>query len=125
MHDTSAILRWFSLNSMVANPEKFQVMFLGVNDNLDISFEISGINISATNTVKLLGVEIDHKLTFSVHKGICNRVSNQTKAFLRIRRYINLSKASLICNAYVFSHFSIVPLFGCFATNLVTICFAL
>ena len=113
MHDTSAILRWFSLNSIVANQDKFQVMFLGVNDNLDISFEI---NTSATNTVKLLGVEIDHKLTLTVFV-----IGSQTKlkhffllgGILTFQRphYFLMPTVSLI----------LVPLFGCFATNLVTI----
>ena len=117
-HDTSIVLRWFSFNSMVANPEKFQVMFLGVKDNLDISFEISGIYIQPTNTVKLLGVVIDYKLTFTEHiNNICNRVSNQTKALLCIRRYLNTAKASLIFNAYILSNFFYCPLIWMFCNK--------
>lgn len=116
--DTSAILRWFSLNSMVANPDKFQIMFLGVHDNAEISLEIGDINIPAKNTVKLLGVDIDHKLKFSTHvTNICNRISNRTKALLRIRRYITLKKALLLYNAYIVSSFFYCPLIWMFCSK--------
>ena len=114
-HDTSMVLRWFSFNSMVANPNKFQVMFLGVKNNLDICFETDGIKFSAENSVELLGILIDHKLTFSSHvETICKRASLRTKALLRIRRYLTLPKASLLFNAYVFSNFLYCPLIWMF-----------
>ena len=46
-HDTSIVLDWFSSNSMVANLEKFQIMFLGIKDNTNLTFEINAINILA------------------------------------------------------------------------------
>ena len=30
-NDTHLILNWFRINSMVANPDKFQIIFLGSN----------------------------------------------------------------------------------------------
>ena len=40
-NDTHFILNWFRINSMVANPSKFQIMFLGSNiDNSKITFMI-------------------------------------------------------------------------------------
>ena len=37
--DTHLVLNWFRINSMVANPSKFQIMFLGLNiDNNEITF---------------------------------------------------------------------------------------
>ena len=52
---------------MVANPGIFQLMFLGKNLNYDDSITISvgGEVLLPTKEVKLLGVTIDNKLTFS------------------------------------------------------------
>ena len=87
--DAINIINWFKLNSMVANPEKFQIMFLGIKDNTNISFEIDGNIIFGSNFVKLLGILIDHKLSFSSHiEAICKQASQKTKALLRIRRYL-------------------------------------
>ena len=117
-HDTSIVLDWFSSNSMVANPKKFQIMFLGIKDNTNLTFEINGINILAKNTVKLLGITIDHKLSFSQHmETICKQASQKTKALLRIRRFILLNKASLLFTAYVFSNFFYCPLIWMFCNK--------
>ena len=54
---------------MVANPEKFQLMFLSVpkDDYNNIYINIGNKKIYAVNDVKLLGVTIDNDLTFSKH----------------------------------------------------------
>ena len=62
------MLHWFEINSMAANPHKFQIMLLGIPDNSIINFSIENITIKASNRIKLLGIEIDHKLNFSNHK---------------------------------------------------------
>ena len=59
------VLSWFKINSMAANPAKFQVMFLGTKDNIVPDFDIDGTKISPTDSVKLLGVTIDKDLTLS------------------------------------------------------------
>ena len=33
-NDLSTLLHWFYANSMVANPDKFQLTFLGLNENI-------------------------------------------------------------------------------------------
>ena len=41
-NDTHIVLNWFQINSMVANPRKFQIMFLGslINNNNIIFIDI-------------------------------------------------------------------------------------
>ena len=55
-------LKWFDSNFMVANPTKFQVMFLGLKKNQNL---VSGEAITTSKEVKLLGVTIDSKLNFN------------------------------------------------------------
>ena len=61
-------LNWFHNNQLVANPEKFQLMFLGINNDTSLRLRIDNINIKSQKHVKLVGVEIDNKLKFVSHK---------------------------------------------------------
>ena len=65
--DLHRMLSWFHNNSMVANPAKFQLMFLGNNIPENDSFSLAGQIIYAKNEVELLGIAIDCKLNFSSH----------------------------------------------------------
>ena len=49
-NDKRIAMNWFKLNEMVANPGKFQLIFIKISD-----------------TVKLLSVIIDSKLRFNEH----------------------------------------------------------
>ena len=83
---TENTLNWFDQNEMQANPSKFQAMVLGLkSDSNDISFNIRDSIISPSNSAKLLGVEIDDKLSFSGHiRTICTKAGKQLNALARI-----------------------------------------
>ena len=64
-NDTYIVLNWFKVNSMAANPGKFQIMFLGSKiDNSKITFAIENKQIKCKREVKVLGITIDEKLHF-------------------------------------------------------------
>ena len=52
---------------MVANPAKFQVMFLGIKQKPRLCININGNYLPASDKVKLLGVTIGCKLNFNSH----------------------------------------------------------
>ena len=59
-NDTYIVLNWFKVNSMVANPGKFQIKFLGSKiDNSKITCAIENKQIKCKREVKLLGITID------------------------------------------------------------------
>ena len=67
-NDCAHIIKWFSNNSMVANPAKFQLMYLGNILNINtLSMYIGNEKILPTDEVKLLGIKIDKKLSFKNH----------------------------------------------------------
>ena len=49
---------------MVANPDKLQIMFVGLTGKHKLRLNIEGKKISSTDNVKHFGIEIDSKLTF-------------------------------------------------------------
>ena len=52
------ILFWFSNNGIVANPDKFQVIFLLVRECIDL--KIGPFTVNSAEEVKLLGVTLDN-----------------------------------------------------------------
>ena len=77
--DMASVLSWFKYNGLVANPEKFQMLILGI-ESRDIVFKIGTTNISPSKEVKLLGITLDDKLSFYSHiKGLCHQASLKTK----------------------------------------------
>ena len=89
-----AALDWFRFNCLVANPSKFLVLFLGVQNSNSVSFSTDGNTIYGSNIVTLLGVKLDDKLCFLPHvKDLCNKANQKKKALLRIRRYLTQKKA--------------------------------
>ena len=116
--ETMNLLEWFRVNSIAANPGKFQLMLLGNVGNIDlITLNIGSITIVPKNCVKLLGNQIDCKLNFSEHvKTLCKSASNKVKALFRMRPYLNISSAKKLSEAYILSTFNYCPLiwmYGC------------
>ena len=51
-------MNWVKLNGMVANQEKFQLIFFGIKEDHGLSIEINGDVMKMSDTVKLVGVII-------------------------------------------------------------------
>ena len=116
-HDMKIILRWFKVNSLKANPGKFQFMILGKkkSDYNLVKLKINSIEILETNHVTLLGIRIDNKLTFNEHiNNLCRTASYKLNALRRIRRYLSLEKAKVLYNAFIISQFNYAPIIWMF-----------
>ena len=73
---------------MVANPRKFQLMFLALKKPEHLDLNIKGQIIRASCKVKLLGVTVNKELplTFGQHvEDLCMKVSTKVKAFSRFK----------------------------------------
>ena len=66
-------IKWFDDNLMEANPSKFQVMILHrSNTQVDFAMSLDGVDLRVEDSVKLLGVTIDAKMTFNLYsQSIC------------------------------------------------------
>ena len=75
-HDMKALLAWFRINSLQANPGKFQFMILGkIKRNL-VELIINTTEIKESKKVVLLGITIDNLLIFNGHiDNLCCTVS--------------------------------------------------
>ena len=117
-NDLSKLLEWFKSNGMVANPKKFQLMFLGLQGEKRLRLNIEENKIPTAGHVKLLGVEIDSKLTFSKHiETLCSKVNKKVSAFARLNNYISREQALTVCNAVILSNFNYCPLIWLFCNK--------
>ena len=116
--DLQVILAWFEHNSLVANPEKFQMLFPGTK-NANISIDIGNFSLISSENANLLGITIDSALSFYAHiQDLCNKASQKTKTILRMRSYLNQDQADLIFNSFILSTFKYCPLIWMFCSKM-------
>ena len=70
--ETNTAIQWLKDNEMVANPSKFQLIFLSKYKNIEKNMSFDGKTIKSSDTVELLGITLD--------KNICHKANNKTKA---------------------------------------------
>ena len=110
-HDMRNLLYWFKINSLKANPGKFQFMILGKKKRLKHSLKIRSITIKHSDEVELLGITIDKALNFKKHiENLCRTAQYKLHALRRIRKYLTLDKAKLLGNAFIGSQFNYAQL---------------
>ena len=95
-HDLRNVLDWFKINSVKANPGKFQFMVLGVKNIVHFTINVNGKIIPCSNEVKFLGITIDNERKFKKHiEDLCKKASYKLHALRRI-------------NAHQLNHFVLV-----------------
>ena len=85
--ESQAAIDWFVSNEMIVKPDKFQATAVKRNNKMKDSYSphINQEVINSENYVKLLGVEIDNKLSFEKHiSALVKKASNQLNAISRI-----------------------------------------
>ena len=111
-------LKWFLNNSLVANPKKFQLMFLGTC-KMKISLKINKQIILPTESVKYLGIKVDRKSTFKEHiMNLCNCANRNVKALNRVKNVITNEQKKILINNFLMSNFSYCPLIWMFCGKL-------
>ena len=117
-NEASRTVNWFKMNAMVANPDKFQFLLVGVKSFAEQYVLVGDVKVFASESVKLLGVHIDKDLKFDKHiRLICSRAKNKCFALSRIRTFLNVQNARLMYNAFIMSNFSYCPLIWMFCSK--------
>ena len=101
-HDMRNLLYWFKINSLKANPGKFQFMIPGKKNRLKYSLKIGSKTVKESDEVELLGITIDKALSFKRHiKNLCRTAQCKLHALRQIRKYLAFDKAKLLGNAFI------------------------
>ena len=83
--DLVGVMEWFKINSLKANPGKFQFMVLGNKDEKSFNIHINSVKIKSSNEVTLLRIKIYKNLTFKKHiSELCRTASYKLHTLRRI-----------------------------------------
>ena len=80
-HDASKLLYWVKINSMKANPEKFQFIIHSKKSYQPQKISVKTFTNDESDEVELLGLTIDKGLNFSKHiDKLCRNVQYKPHA---------------------------------------------
>ena len=63
--ETNREIQWLKDNEIVANPSKFQLMFLSKYKNIEKNISFDGKTIKSSDSVELLGITLDKNINFT------------------------------------------------------------
>ena len=108
--DTNNALQWFEINSIKANPNKFQAMALG-NKIENFQIEIDNNILIDEKYVKLLGVYLDKNLNFNKHiSELCKKAARQINVLKRLSKILDENSKLTIFKSFILCHFNYCPL---------------
>ena len=107
---TSKLMHWFKANYMKLNADKCH-MLLSENCSHKSVVKVDNEEIVATQCEKLLGVNIDGKLTFEKHiNTLCEKARRKVQALSRVANYIDFDKRRVLMKSFIQSQFNYCPL---------------
>ena len=111
--ESRAAIYWFSMNHMIANPDKIKAINLD-KQNSDFSntkISVNNENLEIVPSVKLLGIQIDSQLNFNMHiNNICKSAASQLNALIRLNFFLGIDEKKVLVNSFVLSNFNYCPL---------------
>ena len=106
--ESNVAIDWLERNQMIANPDKFHAVLVtkGRDDTIGEKLVIQGKQIQSENAVRLLGVKIDHRLTFDDHIfDLCRKAAAQLNALERLRGYMEFKAKEILVQSFIFFKF--------------------
>ena len=121
--ELEVIINWFKNNKMIVYPEKFQAIILDKQKHgySNETIKFNNKTVETVSSVRLLGVQLDDKLNFSLHvRNICKSAANQLSALIRLNNFLCFEGKRVLINSYFMSNFNYCPLVWMFsnATSL-------
>ena len=110
--ESDVAMKWLKNNKMLANPSKFQAIFLTKSKgHIKTTLNIDNKEIESKEFVDLLGIEIDDKLKFESHiSQLCIKAGGQLNSLYRFRKYLTPLTKKLSINSFILSNFTYCPL---------------
>ena len=100
---------------MKLNADKCHLLVLGQRCDDPVTVRIGNADVVNSSEEKLLGVQIDSRLSFDNHVSkLCQKASNKLYALARISPYLDQSKLRALMRAFITSQFQYCPLIWMF-----------
>ena len=98
--------KWLQDNYLRANPDKYHVL----SETSETQLIVKNVPIASSCCEKLLGIKIDHKLSFEPHvESLCKKASQKLNALARMASSLKFKQRKLLLNAFITSQFSYAP----------------
>ena len=114
------LMEWFRKNSLAANPAKFQTMLVKSNSIKDTELNVTADNVSlpSSDTMKVLGIDIDARLTFDGHvSNMCIKAGKQLNVLQRLKGSLDQDSRMAIYKSFIMSNFNYCPLIWMFTSK--------
>ena len=110
---------WFSNNGLQLNAEKCKLLILGKpNSEENASLDLKGTSLPESQSVKLLGIVLDNKLSYTEHvTKLCKKANAKTYALRRLSPFISDFKRQILANSFIFCNFNYCPLVWGFSSR--------
>ena len=107
---SSLLLDWFDSNYLQANPKKFQfILHDKIIRNVPLSINES-VDLKSQSEVKLLGIKIDAKLSFSQHiNELCRKAGRHINVLGRLSKSLSVNGKFQLYNTFIMSNFNFCP----------------
>ena len=116
-HDCTILVEWFRDNFLTLNADKCHLIVSGHKEEAMYA-SVGDALIWEENSVKLLGLFIDSKLTFDIHlQTICKKASQKLTAILRLANITSQEKRIIMLKTFFESQFSYCPLLWMFCSR--------
>ena len=118
--ESNIAIDWLERNQIIANPDKFHAILVtrGEMTQHGEKLIIQGKQIQSENAVRLLGVKIDHRLTFDEHiSDLCRKAAAQLNALKRLEGYMEIKAKEILVQSFVLSNFNYCPLVWHFSSE--------
>ena len=103
-HDIDILLSWLSRNYLMVNNMKSQAMMIG-DIAYNPQFIIGDSRVELSNSLKILGVIIDDKLTFADHiQSVIKKVYAKIGALRRLKKLMPVDVSLSLYKAYILPH---------------------
>ena len=112
---------WFIENGLQLNPDKCKLIVFKGNKTFDFDFilRLGNENLKEVSEVKLLGINIDNRLSYNSHiESLCRKISPKISALRRIFPFVTSEQCKLIASSFVSSELSYCPLVWSFASKV-------
>ena len=113
------VINWFKSNKMIVNPDKFQAILLDKrkSDHTNQCIVADNQNIKVLSSAELLRIQIDDKLNFNLYiSNICRSTSNQSIAFIRLKRFLGFKEKRIVIKSFSLGNFNYCRLVWMFSS---------
>ena len=109
-HDSLLAIIWFENNHMKLNEEKCHLIVSGQKYE-HIWAKIGNSIIWEERIIKLLGINIDFKLTFHQHVSIiCDKAGRKLTALTRLMKILSFQQRRILMKTFIDAQFNYCPL---------------